>query len=292
MLGADIKGKEDFKAPLWVRGIIKGGKVDIEAESSQFISSLLFALPLAKGDSTIKVISTKSRPYIDITLHVLEESGIEVQREEPCTFYIPGEQRYNLRKFAVPSDFSSASYLIAAGLLAGDVKITNMFESKQGDQRIVEIVKEMNGEVKWNRERGEIRARKSELRGIDVDAANVPDLVPTIAVLAALADGKTRIYNAEHLRIKEIDRIEGIYKNLTALGVEVRKRKDGLEIFGKNSIEGGIVDSLGDHRMALAFALLGLVADRVVVKNAEVVSISFPNYFDTLSSLGANVSIR
>jgi len=288
-LGGDIIGDEDYRAPLWVRGVIKGDYVEIAAESSQFISSLLFALPLAKGDSILNVTSTKSKPYIDITLHVLEESGVKIDRDD-FTFYIPGGQIYSLRSFSVPSDFSSASYLIAAGLLAGDVRILNMFESKQGDQKIVDIAREMGGRVKWNKEKGEIRAQKSELEGVEVDAADIPDLVPTIAVLAAVAKGKTRIFNAEHLRIKEIDRIEGIYNNLKALGVEVEKKRDGLIITGKETIEGGTVDSFGDHRMALAFSLLGLVSERgVVVRNAEAISVSFPNYFDVLKSLGADL---
>ncbi|AEA47408.1 3-phosphoshikimate 1-carboxyvinyltransferase [Archaeoglobus veneficus] len=287
-LGAKIWGDYDFKAPLKVCGIVTGGEVSIRAESSQFISSLLFSLPLAKYDSEIKVEEVKSRPYIDITLHVLEESGIEVKADGK-NFYIPGEQSYSLKTFSVPADFSSASYLIAAGLLAGRVEVLNMSDSRQGDKRIVDIAKQMGGNVRWDKENGVITAKQSELEGIEVDASDIPDLVPTIAVLAAVARGKTTIYNAEHLRIKEIDRIDGCYKNLRSLGIEVEKRRDGLVIKG-GSIRGGTVDSFGDHRMALAFSLLGLVAEEgVTVKNAEVVSVSFPGYFDVLKNLSAKV---
>lgn len=288
-LGADLKGYNVFQVPVWVRGILKGGDVEIKAESSQFISSLLFSLPLAKYDSILKVKSTKSRPYIDITLHVLKESCIEIKKEEN-TFFISGEQSYRLREFNVPSDFSSTGYLIAAGLLAGKIKIKNVFDSKQGDRVIVDAVKEMGGKIKWNKEKGEIIAEKSELNGIDFDASDTPDLAPVISALAAVAKGKTRIYNAEHLRIKEIDRIEGIYSNLKSLGIEAVKKKDGVEING-GKIEGGTVDSFGDHRMALAFALLGLIAKKGVrVKNAEAVSVSYPGYFEVLKSLGANIA--
>ncbi len=289
-LGAEIRGFGSFEPPVWVRGVIKGGDVEIKAKSSQFVSSLLFALPLAKGDSTLKVLDVKSKPYIEITLHVIRESGIEIEREN-FTFYIEGEQEFRLRNFSVPSDFSSASYLIAAGILAGKVEIKNMFESEQGDKRIVDIVKEMGGNVRWNKREGIIVAEKSELEGIEVNAGDIPDLVPTIAVLASIAKGKTVICNAEHLRLKEIDRIEGIYRNLRSLGIEVKKRRDGLEIVG-GKIEGGTVDSFGDHRMALAFSLLGLVAKKgVCVKNAEVVSVSFPNYFEVLKGLGAKIEV-
>ncbi len=290
-LGAEIRGFGNFEPPIWVRGIVKGGEVEIKAKSSQFISSLLFTLPLARGDSVLRVLDVKSKPYIEITLHVIEEGGIKIERED-FTFYIEGEQEFKLRRFSVPSDFSSASYLIAAGILAGKVEIKNMFESKQGDKRIVDIVREMGGRIRWDKERGIIVAERSELEGVEVDAGDIPDLVPTISVLASVAKGRTVIYNAEHLRLKEIDRIEGIYRNLRSLGIEVEKRRDGLEIVG-GVVEGGTVDSFGDHRMALAFSLLGLVAARgVLVRNAEVVSVSFPSYFEILKDLGAKILLK
>ena len=166
-----------------------------------------------------------------------------------------------------------------------------MFESKQGDKAIVDIAREMGGKVRWDKDSGVIVAEKSELEGVEVDAKDIPDLVPTISVLASVARGKTVIYNAEHLRLKEIDRIEGIYSNLKSLGVDVKMRDDGLEIVG-GRIEGGAVDSFGDHRMALAFSLLGLVSAKgVLVKNAEVVSVSYPNYFEVLKKLGVEVEV-
>ncbi len=290
ILGANIRGFGCFEPPVWVKGIVKGGDVKIRAKSSQFISSLLFTLPLASGNSVLNVLDVKSKPYIEISLHVLEESGIDIERED-FKFYIEGEQEFKLRRFDVPSDFSSASYLIAAGILAGKVELKNMFESKQGDRRIVEVVGEMGGRIRWDRDNGVIIAESSELEGIEVDAGDIPDLVPTIAVLASVAKGRTVIYNAEHLRLKEIDRIEGIYQNLRSLGVDVKKRMDGLEIKG-GEIKGGIVNSFGDHRMALAFSLLGLIAEKgVLVRNAEVVSVSYPDYFEVLRDLGAKVEI-
>ncbi|ADB57986.1 3-phosphoshikimate 1-carboxyvinyltransferase [Archaeoglobus profundus] len=288
-LGAKVKGFRDFSAPIIVGGILKGGCVKIRAISSQFVSALLFSLPLAKFDSELRVIDVKSKPYIDVTLHVLEESGIKLEREGN-TFYIECEQEFRLRRFDVPADFSSASYLIASGVLAGRVELRGVYDSRQGDKAIVDIVRSMGGEVRWKKEDGVLIAEKSELEGIEVDAGDTPDLVPTIAVLGAVAKGRTVIYNAEHLRYKETNRIETTYRNLKALGVEVEKRRDGLVIKGGN-IRGGVVDSYGDHRIAMAFAVLGLVADKVTVKNAEVVSVSFPNFFDVLKDLGAKVEI-
>ncbi len=287
-LGAKLLGDEMFRPPIKVRGILKGGEIEIKAVSSQFVTSLLFSLPLARYESRIKILEIKSRPYIEISLHVLEKSGVKIDREGN-EFTIYPDQRFNLRSFTVPIDFSSASYLIAAGLLAGKVVLNNVTESKQGDKRIVEICKEMGGNVEWKGEK--IIAEKSELEGIAVDASDIPDLVPTIAVLGAVAKGKTRIYNAEHLRLKEIDRIEGIAKNLRSLGVSVKVKEDGLEISGGKREFKGTVDSFGDHRMALAFSLLGLLGE-VKCKNAEVVSVSYPGFFDVLRLLGAEVEVR
>ncbi len=286
-LGASVEGREPYKPPFAIRGVMKGGEVEIESPSSQFISSLLFSLPMAEGNSVLKVKRVKSQPYINITLDVLRESRVRVEREGN-EFFIEGGQSYRLRKYSVPSDFSSASYLIAAGLLSGSVEVRGMFDSAQGDSKIVDICREMGGDVDWDRKAGVITARKSELEGIDVDASDIPDLVPTIAVLAAVADGETRIYNAEHLRIKEIDRIDGIHRNLKSLGVESKPLKDGIVIKGGNKEFRGVVDSFGDHRMALAFSLLGLLGE-VKCLNAEVVSVSFPGYFRMLESLGANI---
>ncbi len=287
-LGARLIGDEMFRPPIKVKGVLKGGEVEIKAASSQFVTSLLFSLPMARCESRVKVIEIKSRPYIDITLHVLEESGIKVERNG-SEFVIPPDQRFKLRSFSVPIDFSSASYLIAAGLLAGKVVLNNVTESRQGDRRIVDICREMGGKVEWKAEK--IVAEKSELEGIAVDASDIPDLVPTIAVLGAVAKGRTEIYNAEHLRLKEIDRIEGIAKNLRSLGVDVKVREDGLEIVGGKKEFKGTVNSFGDHRMALAFSLLGLLGE-VRCRNAEVVSVSYPGFFDVLRSLGAEVEIK
>lgn len=286
-LGAEVYGDGEFRAPISVRGVLKGGEVEMEAASSQFVSSLLFSLPMARWDSTLRVIRVKSQPYINITLDVLRSSGIKIEREG-SEYHILGDQKFKLRKYTIPADFSSASYLIAAGLLAGKVRLKNVFDSEQGDKRIIDICREMGGDIKWDREKGIVIARKSELEGIEVDAADIPDLVPTISVLAATARGETRIYNAEHLRIKEIDRIDGIVKNLRALNVEAKAKADGIIVKGRRGEFRGVVNSFGDHRMALAFSLLGLLGEVRCLK-AEVVSVSFPGFFDTLKSLGADI---
>lgn len=287
-LGAIVNGN---LPPVRISGTLKGGEVVLEAKSSQFLTSLLMCLPLANSDSVIRVTGLKSKPYIDITLHILQQAGIHIEKEGDI-FYVQSEQDYRLTEFFVPSDFSSASYLISAGLLAGKVEITGMFDSEQGDRRIVEIAKEMGGKIRWNKEKGVITAEQSELEGIEVDCSDTPDLAPTIAVLGAVAKGRTTVVNAPHLRLKEVDRIKGVVENLKRLGVEVKELPDGFEVKG-GAVRGGIAHSMGDHRLAMAFSLLGLVAERgVTVKNCEAVSISFPKYFDVLKKIGAEVRFR
>ncbi|WP_457590597.1 3-phosphoshikimate 1-carboxyvinyltransferase [Geoglobus sp.] len=284
-LGADVRGGVNFTAPLRVRGVIRGGEVKISASSSQFITSLLFALPLADGDSVIIVRETKSRPYIDITLDVLEKSGVRVEAEGSTYHITPSD--FNLRDFTVPPDFSSLSYLISAGVIGGRVEILNVTDSKQGDKRFIEVAREMGGRVRWKGKR--VIAEKSELHGIEFDARDTPDIVPTVAILAALARGETRIYNAEHLRIKETDRIRTVVENLRRLGIDAKETPDGMVVRG-GEVKSGIVDSFGDHRIAMAFSLLGL-AGEVVVRNAECVSISHPSFFRDMMRIGVRVEV-
>jgi len=284
-LGAEIYGGNDFRAPLNVRGPIYAGSVEISGKSSQFVTSLLFALPLLEGESTLTVRSIKSKPYIDITLDVLERSGVRIEVEGNSYHIYPSE--FRLREMAIPPDYSSMSYMIAAGLIAGKVIVSNAFDSKQGDRKFIDVAKEMGGRIV---RKGEVLvAEKSELEGIEFDASDTPDLVPTIAILGAVARGETKIYNAEHLRIKETDRIRTVVENLRRLGIHAEEREDGLVVKG-GKVKDGIVDSFGDHRIAMAFSVLGLVAG-ITVKNAECVGISYPKFYDDLRKIGARVEV-
>ena len=284
-LGARIFGDKAFRIPLKVKGVINAGDVEISGKSSQFATSLLFALPLLDRESAVRVGRIKSKPYIDITIDVLEKSGVRIDAEENVFYIYPSD--FRLRELIIPPDYSSMSYLISAGLLAGRVVIVNAFDSKQGDRKFLEIAREMGGRVKKKGEK--IVAEKSELEGIEFDAGNTPDLVPTVAVLGAVARGETRIFNAEHLRIKETDRIKTVVDNLKRLGVHAEERKDGLIVRG-GTVRNSIVDSYGDHRIAMAFSLLGLVSE-VTVNNAECVSVSYPKFYDDLRKIGARVEV-
>ncbi len=284
-LGARIYGGDGFKAPLDVKGPIRTGIVQISGKSSQFVTSLLFSLPLLEGDSTLTVSCIKSKPYIDITLDVLERSGVRIEVEGDSYYIHPSD--FKLEEMEIPPDYSSMSYMIAAGLIAGKVVVDNAYESRQGDRKFIDAAREMGGKIV---KKGEVLvAEKSELDGIEFDAGDTPDLVPTIAILGAVAKGETRIYNAEHLRIKETDRIKTVVENLRRLGIHAEERKDGLVVKG-GEIRSGVVDSFGDHRIAMAFSVLGLVRE-VTVKNAECVGISYPKFYDDLRKIGARVEV-
>lgn len=188
---------------------MKGGSCEIDGGiSSQFISALLIACPLCDKPSEIKVKNLKSSPYVDMTLDILQKSGIEVLIKN-STYVVPPSQTFSLSTYTVPSDFSSASYILAASsILPSRVRLMGMFPSLQADERIVDVLREMGADVHWDREKGIVDVRGgNKLRGAVVDVSQCPDLTPTVAALGVHAEGVTVIENASHVRLKETDRI-------------------------------------------------------------------------------------
>ncbi|MDY6764513.1 MAG: 3-phosphoshikimate 1-carboxyvinyltransferase, partial [Halobacteria archaeon] len=284
----------DGCAPLVVEGPLEGGATSIDGSvSSQFISSLLFAAPLTTRGIELNIKNElRSRPYVDITLDVLERTGIEYE-ETDKGFGVEGNQSYECDEFRVPGDFSSASYLLAAGAIAGDgrVEVSNLFPSAQGDSIIIGVLKDMGAEVEWDEDGGVVRIRKGNLRGTEFDASDNPDLVPTIAVLGAVAEGKTRIINAEHLRYKETDRLEAMATELAKMNAEVEQGDDYLIIDGSSSdLKGANVSGWHDHRVVMSLAIAALAAEgETVIDTAESVNVSYPEFTDSLFSLGGNI---
>jgi len=262
-LGADaFSTKEDGTAPIVVQGPLMGGRTRISGSiSSQFISALLIACPLAEEDSTIEIEGElKSRPYVDVTLEVLREAGIEI-RESDSGFLVKGGQRFDLKRYAVPGDFSSSSYLLAAGVLVGEhVTIRNLYRSAQGDSAIIQILKEMGAEIAWDQEKGEVTIARSDLHGVTVDVGKTPDLVPTLAVLGACASGEMRIVNAT-------------------------EKEDELVIRG-GGIHGATLHGWDDHRIVMALTVAGMVAGDTEIDTAESVAVSYPGFFEEMELLG------
>ena len=282
-----------------VEGQLLGGIFEIPGDqSSQFITGLLMALPIIHENSELRVIGEiQSRPYVDMTLKVLRESGIEVIEEEPGDFYIPGGQEYRLEgEHEVEGDWSAAAIWLAAGACLEDDKTMTVegldLESLHGDRVITDIIREMGAEVFCEGDR--VTVKPGKLRGIMVDARHIPDLVPAITIMALKAEGKTTIMNAERLRLKESDRLAAICQTVRSLGGLINERPDGLEIFGGHKLHGGWVRSFGDHRIAMMAACLrGLTPvgpeGDIEIDGAEAVTKSYPGFFEDYRSLGGGL---
>ena len=287
------------RAPLIVGGPITGGSAAIPGDvSSQFVTALLMAGAVTDAgvDVTLQT-ELKSAPYVDITIDILEDFGVSA-RQTGRGFSVAGFQRYDPPggDYTVPGDFSSASYLLAAGVLAGEggVTVTEARPSKQGDQAIVDVLDGMGASIDWDREAGEITVSRSALSGTEVSVADTPDLLPTIAVLGAAADGTTTITDCEHVRYKETDRVTAMAESLSAMDATVKEAEETLTIHGGDSeLAGTTLDGRGDHRIVMALSVAGLVADgTTTITGAEHVDVSFPEFFDVLAGLGASVERR
>lgn len=284
--------RNNGKAPLVVRGRMKGGTARLNgAVSSQFLSALLIAAPLVENDSTIAIDGElKSRPYAEMTLDMLAQAGIRIEAGAQ-QFFVPGGQRFGLKGYTIPGDFSSASYPLAAAAVTGsEVKVRGVLPSRQGDSAIIDILSRMGAEVSWDKESGDLRVKGGELQGVDVDAGRTPDLVPTIAVLGALAKGKTTVFNAEHVRHKETDRLHAMAVELSRMGADIRERPDGLEIEG-GKLHGASVHGYHDHRIVMALAVAAMVAGDTEIDTAESVDVSYPGFFQQMKGLGAKAEI-
>lgn len=280
----------DGKLPLTVYGKLKSGKFNIPGNiSSQFITGLLFSLPLLDDDSTIVVTSPlESKGYVDLTLEVLELFGIQIENKDYNEFIIKGNQKYKSRDYIVEGDYSQAAFFIVGGILGEGIKCGGLnIDSLQGDKAILEIVKSMGADIRV----GEVvETKESSTYGIEIDASQCPDLVPILATLGALSKGTTRIINAERLRIKESDRLKAMATELNKLGADVVELEDGLEIKGKTSLNGGIVDSWNDHRIAMALAIASIKCkNEVIIKNSEAVKKSYPGFWKDFEKLGGEI---
>lgn len=293
--------KSDGTAPIVVKGKLSGGETTIDTSiSSQFISALLIASPLATKDSYIHAQNLSSAPYMRMTIEVLKQAGVDIDLENDYSFHVEGGCSYDLRRFTVPGDFSSASYpLAAAAITNSELKVRNLFSSAQGDSRIVELLAEMGVFINWEKEKGVVEVKGTEdtgLKALKVNMRENPDLVPTIAVLAAVADGTTEITGVAHLRYKETDRLRALAEELTKMGVRIKEKKDGLLIEGssKKGLKAAKVYSHDDHRLAMALTVAALSAGGeavTVIKGAGCANISYPSFFNDMRDSGAEIAI-
>lgn len=256
--------------------------------SSQFITGLLLALPLLPGDSEIALTTPlESEGYVALTLAVQEQFGVQVERPEPGLFRIPGGQRYRPACYRVEGDYSQAAFFLCADALGAQVRLMGMNpDSRQGDRQVLDILEEMGCRV--HREQGMVWVSASRLTGTVIDAAQCPDIIPELALVAALSQGESRIKNAGRLRLKECDRLAAIARALNALGGRVRELEDGLVIEGVCQLEGGVaVSSCADHRMAMMLAVAAQSCRlKLTIDDATCVNKSYPGFWDDFRALG------
>jgi 3-phosphoshikimate 1-carboxyvinyltransferase len=296
-LGA--KGKcegPNGRPPVVVGGGLVGGDIEITgAVSSQFISALLIACPYAREDVTLSVTEEpRSKPYIEITLEVLDAVGAKIKRNKSFTdFKIDGRQVFSPLELKIPGDFSSAAFVLgAAALTESTVRVSNLnVRGAQGDRWIVELLREFGADVRVSGDTVEVAGRG--LTGIEADCGDNPDLVPILSVLGAVADGKTRLTNIPHLRFKETDRLRALATELKKLGADVEELPDEIRLNSVRQLKGAKLQSYGDHRMAMALSVAGLVAKgETVVDGAESIPVSYPSFVEDMRKLGAQLKVE
>jgi 3-phosphoshikimate 1-carboxyvinyltransferase len=265
---------------------LPGGAAKIRGEeSSQFLSALLMVAPYAQHDVLLTVTGhLASRPYVDMTLSVMSAFGVEVQCEEYQSFFVKAGQCYSPQTYRIEGDTSNASYFFsAAAITQGRVRVEDFPSSSiQGDAEFLDILERMGCGVA--RGKGWVEVQGRELQGIEIDMNAVPDLVPTLAITAAFAKGKTVIQNIGHLRLKESDRIRALSGELTKMGIRVEEGEDWLSIKG-GAPHGTRIETYNDHRVAMSFAIAGLAVSGIKIDEERCVNKSFPDFWRTFRRL-------
>ncbi len=273
------------------RGRLRGGRVRFSRPpSSQFISALLIAAPLAMGDVMIEIAGAlPSKPYVAMTLGVMEAFGAAVVEDGMQQFVVPAPQRYSAANYHVEPDASAASYLFAAAAITGGrITVEGLGSAScQGDMGFLDVLEQMGCAIERGATETTVRGpAEGGLKGVDVDLNDAPDVAQTLAVLAAFAEGPTRIRNVSNLRVKETDRLFALSTELDRMGVPTEVFEDGLAILPSGPPTASDVHTYDDHRMAMSFAVAGLRLDGMVIRDADCVSKTFPGFFGLWARLG------
>lgn len=278
------------KCPISVHGPLRGGKASVDGKSSQFVTALLFAAPTAENDTEIEVINLNERPYVEITLGWLDRLGIKYERSADMTrFKIPGRQQFPAFEWTMPADFSTSAFPLAAGTIAGGaVEIRNLdFSDLQGDKDVFDYFERMGANITRGANSTLVKPG-AFLQGIDVDLNATPDALPIMAAVGAVAKGTTRLLNVPQARIKETDRIACMTAELRKMGADITELDDGMIIKG-GSLHGTEVDGHGDHRIVMALAIAGLVADgETCISTAESAAVTYPDFIKDFTRIGAD----
>lgn len=267
---------------------LPGGKTKIAGHaSSQFLSALLMVAPYAKSLVEIEVVTDlNSKPYVDMTIAVMQDFGVQVERQGYEQFIIRPSFFSPLASYSIESDASASSYFFAApAICGGTVRLENIScKSKQGDIAFLDVLQRMGCTIKEGDNFIEV-AGAASLRGVDVDMRDISDTAQTLAALAPFASSPTTMRGIGFIRAKETDRVHAVCTELARLGVRVEEHADGMTIYPCEDIRPATVQTYNDHRMAMAFSLIGLRAEGIAIENPGCVSKTFPNYFEVLATL-------
>ncbi len=296
-LGAGVMSLEERGLPpVMVDGRgFTGGIARLEGDvSSQFVSALLLACPRGSVDSHIELTTRlESVPYVKMTLEMMQRFGVHASvGEDWREFSVPAGQTYRCCDYDVEGDYSSTAFILAAGALCGRVRVCGLsHDSLQGDALIVDILREMGARVSTTPTTVTVEA--NELRPVDVDVSDTPDLVPILAVLASQARGLTTLRGVRRLRIKESDRVDAISNELSKMGASIHSDHDTMTVSGPTPLRGAVIDPHKDHRIAMACTIAALVASgETIIVDAGCVAKSYPDFFATLKTIGADVEER
>jgi 3-phosphoshikimate 1-carboxyvinyltransferase len=291
-LGVKSSSNGDFPPVTVEGGKFACGSTSLPGNiSSQYVSALLHIAPFAKEGMIVKLTTPlESRPYVMMTLETMHWFGINAVFDENLDKFEISPQKYKPTKYHVEGDWSSASYLLALGAMAGEIEVNNLdMQSLQGDRMLLQYLREMGAHTVVGRT--SINIVKSNLKAIKADLTDCIDLLPTMAVLAAVAEGTSVFSGIERARIKESDRVAAVAEGLTRMGIRVETDAKRIKITGGKP-KGALVDSKGDHRIAMAFSLLGTVAGDTVIDGAECVTKTWPEYWDVLQNLGVKAVLH
>ncbi len=287
MLGAEAKDCDGLP-PATIRGPLKGGHASIECRTSQYLSGLLLASPLAEGRTVIDCPLLYEKPYVSLTLGWLDRQGIHYTiSDDYMHAEVEGGQEYRPFDESIDGDFSSASFFFAAAAVSGTkVTVEGLDRNDpQGDKAILGILEKMGCRVEWNG-RSVAVTGPERLHGGEFDLNAIPDTLPILSIAAAAAEGDTRLTNVPQARIKETDRISCMRENLEILGVEADEEPDGLVIHGRGRINGGCVRGFGDHRIIMALAIAsGAAENAIVIDDEKAAAVTFPTFFELAESI-------
>ena len=292
-MGVRVDRKNGEAAPFTLQGPLRGGETELPCPTSQYLSGLLLAAPLASGKTTINIPLLYERPYVEMTLQWLESQSVSLENRDFRQFIIPGGQSYRGFDEEVPGDFSSATFLFCAAALTGGRVTLGGLDPKdpQGDKEVLTMLEKMGCEVVWENSGVTLRgptpgkAGGPGLAAVELDLNDVPDALPALAVTACYAAGTTRLVNVPQARLKETDRIAVMAEELGRLGADIEQMEDGLIITG-GSLGGGEARGRGDHRVVMALALAALGAESpIIIDTAEAAAITFPEFFPLLERL-------